>query len=197
MRLFRFFLTWWGMYLIAALDASMMFFLPFGVDAVVIFLAARDRELAWLYPLLATAGSVTGAAATYWIGQKIGEIGLARYVPSRRLERLQARVRNSGAIALAIPALLPPPFPLTPFVLTCGALRVNPWRFFTAFGTMRLVRFGTEAALALVFGRKILQILRSDMFQLVIAGFIVLAVVGTIISAVLLWRSTRHQEVRT
>ena len=179
MRLFRFFLTWWGMYLIAALDASMMFFLPFGVDAVVIFLAARDRELAWLYPLLATAGSLTGAAATYWIGQKIGEIGLARYVPSR------------------IPALLPPPFPLTPFVLTCGALRVNPWRFFTAFGTMRLVRFGTEAALALVFGRKILQILRSDMFQLVIAGFIVLAVVGTIISAVLLWRSTRHQEVRT
>jgi GDP-mannose 6-dehydrogenase len=47
-RLFRFFLTWWGTYLIAALDASMMFFLPFGVDAVVIFLAARDRELAWL-----------------------------------------------------------------------------------------------------------------------------------------------------
>jgi len=196
-RLFRFFLTWWGMYLIAALDASMMFFLPFGVDAVVIFLAARDRELAWLYPLLATAGSVTGAAATYWIGQKIGEIGLARYVPSRRLERLQARVRNSGAIALAIPALLPPPFPLTPFVLTCGALRVNPWRFFTVFGAMRLVRFGTEAALALVFGRKIMQILRSDTFQLVIAGFIVLAVVGTIISAVLLWRSTRRQEVRT
>ena len=197
MRLFRFFLTWWGMYLIAALDASMMFFLPFGVDAVVIFLAARDRELAWLYPLLATAGSVTGAAATYWIGQKIGEIGLARYVPSRRLERLQARVRNSGAIALAIPALLPPPFPLTPFVLTCGALRVNPWRFFTVFGAMRLVRFGTEAALALVFGRKIMQILRSDTFQLVIVGFIVLAVVGTIISAVLLWRSTRRQEVRT
>jgi len=196
-RLFRFFLTWWGTYLIAALDASMMFFLPFGVDAVVIFLAARDRELAWLYPLLATAGSVTGAAATYWIGQKIGEIGLARYVPSRRLERLQARVRNSGAIALAIPALLPPPFPLTPFVLTCGALRVNPWRFFTVFGAMRLVRFGTEAALALVFGRKIMQILRSDTFQLVIVGFIVLAVVGTIISAVLLWRSTRRQEVRT
>jgi len=196
-RLFRFFLTWWGMYLIAALDASMMFFLPFGVDAVVIFLAARDRELAWLYPLLATAGSITGAAATYWIGQKIGEIGLARYVPSRRLERLQARVRNSGAIALAIPALLPPPFPLTPFVLTCGALRVNPWRFFTVFGAMRLVRFGTEAALALVFGRKILQILRSDTFQIVVVGFIVLAVVGTIISAVLLWRSTRRQEVRT
>lgn len=196
MRFFRFFLTWWGTYLIAAFDASMMFFLPFGVDAVVIFLAARDRELAWLYPLLATAGSLTGAAATYWIGQKIGELGLARYVPARRLERLQSRVRDSGAIALAIPALLPPPFPLTPFVLTCGALRVNPWRFFTTFGAMRLLRFGTEAALALVFGRSILQILRSDMFQFVVAGFIVLAIAGTIVSAVLLWRSTRRQDVR-
>jgi hypothetical protein len=72
-----------------------------------------------------------------------------------------------------------------------------PWRFFTVFGAMRLVRFGTEAALALVFGRKILQILRSDTFQIVVVGFIVLAVVGTIISAVLLWRSTRRQEVRT
>jgi len=33
-RLFRFFLTWWGMYLIAALDASMMFFLPFDLIQV-------------------------------------------------------------------------------------------------------------------------------------------------------------------
>ena len=139
---------------------------------------------------------MTGAAATYWIGQKLGELGLARYVPARRLERLQRRVRNSGAIALAIPALLPPPFPLTPFVLTCGALRVNPWRFFTTFAAMRLVRFGTEAALALVFGRRILQMLRSDTFQIVIIGFVVIAVVGTVISAVLLWRSTRHHEAR-
>ena len=30
---FRFFLTWWGAYLLAALDASMVFFLPFGIDA--------------------------------------------------------------------------------------------------------------------------------------------------------------------
>jgi len=132
-RFFAFFLTWWGAYLIALLDASMVFFLPFGVDAVVIYLAASHRELAWLYPLLATAGSITGAAGTFWIGQKIGEVGLERYVPRRRLERLQCRVRDTGAVALAVPALMPPPFPLTPFVLTCGALRVNPWRFFSTF----------------------------------------------------------------
>ena len=192
MRFFAFFLTWWGAYVIALLDASMVFFLPFGVDAVVIYLAASNRELAWLSPLLATAGSVTGAAVTFWIGQKIGEVGLERYVPARRLERLQCRVRDTGAVALAVPALMPPPFPLTPFVLTCGALRVNPWRFFSTFAAVRLLRFGVEAALAVAFGRRILQVLRSEMFQSVVLGFIALAILGTIVSAVLLWRSTRH-----
>jgi membrane protein YqaA with SNARE-associated domain len=67
--IFGFFLTWWGAFLMAALDASLLFFLPFGVDALVIFLAARSQDLFWIYPLLATAGSLTGAAVTYWIGR--------------------------------------------------------------------------------------------------------------------------------
>ena len=195
--LFSFFLTWWGAFVIAALDATMLFFLPFGVDGVVIYLAARDEGLFWLYPVLATLGSLTGAATTYWIGKKIGEVGLERYVPERRLARVRWRVRDSGAIAMAIPALMPPPFPLTPFILTCGALKVNPWRFFALFGAMRLLRFGTGALLALVYGRGILRVLQSDTFQMVIGAFIVVAIVGTVVSAVLLWRSTRPSTVRT
>jgi len=193
---FRFFLTWWGTFVIAALDASMVFFLPFGVDAVVIYMSARNADLFWLYPLLATAGSTTGAALTFWIGMKIGEVGLERYVPARRLQRLQCRVRDSGAVAMAVPALMPPPFPLTPFILTCGALRVNTWRFFTTFAAVRLLRFGVEAALAHVYGRGILRVLRSDAFQTAVMVFIAVAVVGTIASAVLLWRSTRHAPAR-
>ncbi len=193
---FSFFLTWWGSFMIAALDATMLVFLPFGVDAVVIYLAARNEDLFWLYPLLATAGSLTGAATTYWIGKKIGDVGLERYVPERRLNRLKGRVRESGAIALAVPALMPPPFPLTPFILTCGALNVNPWRFFSIFAAMRLVRFGVEAGLAVVYGRGILRILESDRFQMVITAFIAIAILGTAASAVLLWRSTHESRVQ-
>src|SRR3954447_6931174 len=112
---FAFFLTWWGAYVLAALDASMVFFLPFGIDAVVIYLSARNGMLFWLYPLLATAGSLTGAAITYWIGRKGGEMGLERLIQGRPLERFRRRVQNGGAGALAVPALLPPPFPLAPF----------------------------------------------------------------------------------
>ncbi len=54
----------------------------------------RDGMFFWLYPILATAGSVTGAAVTYWIGHKIGEVGLERFVPASRLERFRTRVQK-------------------------------------------------------------------------------------------------------
>ena len=189
--IFGFFLSWWGAFLMAALDSSMLFFLPFGIDAIVVYLAASNEETFWLYPLLATAGSLTGASVTFWIGRKAGESGLEKLIPSRRLERIQNRVREGGAIAMAVPALLPPPFPLTPFILTCGALDVDRWRFFGTLGAARLLRFGAEALLARTYGPGVLRILQSDTFQAVVIGFIVIAVLGTAASAVLLWRSTR------
>ena len=193
---FRFFLTWWGAYVLGALDASMVFFLPFGIDAVVIYLSARNGMLFWMYPLLATAGSLTGAAITYWIGRKGGEIGLERLVGRRQLDRIRDRVKKGGAAAMAVPALLPPPFPLTPFVLTCGALKVDRWIFFGTFALMRLIRFGSEAALARVYGRRLLRVLESQPFQHVVLAFVVVAVIGTLISAVMLWRSTRQPRLR-
>ena len=194
--LFAFFLSWWGAFVMAALDSSMLFFLPFGVDTLVIYLAARDSQLFWIYPVLATAGSLTGATVTYWIGKKAGEAGLERLISERRLRRVRAKVGESGAIAMAMPALLPPPFPLTPFILTCGALKVDWWHFFLTFTVVRLVRFGAEAALARVYGRGILRVLQSDTFQTVVVGFIVVTIVGTIISGVMLWRSTRDKRIQ-
>jgi membrane protein YqaA with SNARE-associated domain len=193
---FGFFLTWWGAYLLALLDATMVFFLPFGVDALVIYLSARSGMFFWMYPLLATAGSVTGAAITYWVGRKGGEIGLERFVPSRRFERFRERVQKRGALAMAFAALLPPPFPLTPFVLTCGALEVDRVIFFSTFAAMRLLRFGSEAALARIYGRGVLRVLESDSFQSVVVAFIVIAVIGTLISGVMMWKSVRQPRLR-
>src|SRR6266850_629805 len=64
-----------GIVLMGILDASMVFFLPLGIDFVVILMSARKPDLFWLYALLATTGSVIGAAGTFWIGKKAGEAG--------------------------------------------------------------------------------------------------------------------------
>ncbi len=197
MRFLGFFLTWWGAALLAALDSSMLFFLPFGVDAVVIFLSAQAEQFWWTYPILATAGSLAGAALTFWIGARLGDVGLERLVPARRLERVRCRVRDKGAVAMALAAFLPPPFPLTPFILTCGALNVDRWKFFATFGVVRLLRFGLEGVLARVYGRGVLSVLQSEAFQAVVLAFVVVAVLGTVLSAVLLWRSTQPKRLRT
>src|SRR4051812_10101714 len=162
---FGFLLSWWGAFIVSALDASLLVVLPFGVDAMIIYLAARDRDRFWLYPLVMTAGSLAGAALTFWVGVKVGDKGLPKLVSAKHLDRLRDRVKNAGAGTLAVSALLPPPFPLTPFVLACGALEVNRRLFFSVFAAMRLVRFFAEATLARWQGVRLLKILQSDWFK--------------------------------
>ena len=93
--LLGYFLTPWGIVLMGALDSSLVFFLPLGIDFAVIILAARKPELFWLYALLATVGSVIGAMVTFWIGRKVGEHGLTRLMKPSRLERVKHRVSRS------------------------------------------------------------------------------------------------------
>src|SRR5262245_48355879 len=104
------------------------------------------------------------------MGVKIGEKGLDRWVADeRRLDRIRRRIREKGAIALAILDLLPPPFPFTPFVLAAGALEVDPRAFFGTLAVRRIFRFGLEAALAVRHGRSILSWLDSDIFHDIVA----------------------------
>jgi membrane protein YqaA with SNARE-associated domain len=185
-----------GVPVLAALDSTLFFSLPFGIDTAVILLAARMGRRAWMVPLLATAGSVAGAALTFWMGAKIGENGLDRYVTPQRLKRIHARIKKSGAIAIAVLDLIPPPFPFSPFVLAAGALEVKTSTFFTTLAACRIFRFGGEAVLAVIYGRRILSWLDSDAFHDIVFGSIALAAVLTVLSIVRLVRSTRPARRR-
>lgn len=185
-----------GVIILAALDSTLFFSLPFGIDGAVILLAARMRAFWWIVPLLATAGSIAGAALTFWMGIKIGEQGLERWVPEKRLVQVRAKVRQSGAIALAVLDLIPPPFPFTPFVLAAGALEVRARTFFITLVLCRLLRFGFEAALALVYGDRIMSWFDSDLFHDVVMLFIALAVLLTVLSIVQVIRATRPARRR-
>jgi membrane protein YqaA with SNARE-associated domain len=128
---------------------------------------------------------------TYKIGVTIGDTGLVRFVPQHRLERLRKRVKDIGAIAMGISAALPPPFPMTAFVLTCGALKVNRARFVTVVAVARLVRFGVEATLARRYGRSVVRLLESDAAKRIILGLVVVSIAGTVLTIVRVWRGTR------
>jgi membrane protein YqaA with SNARE-associated domain len=187
-----YFLTLPGVVALGALDSSLVFFLPLGIDFAVIILSARHPQLFWAHSLLATAGSLIGAAVTFWIGREVGEHGLSRLVKAGRLKRIQERVKNSAGVSVAALAVIPPPFPFTAFVLTSGALKANPRSFFPTLAAMRLLRFGVETALARHYGRAILAWMNSTTFKIVIGALIVLAVLGTVVSGIALYRSSRR-----
>ena len=161
----------------AALDSSGPF-LPMDVESAIV-IVRRHSEIVWLLPVLATAGSLVVAAMAFWIGRKIGKNGLEHWISPRMLESVRRKVRYKGAIALVLPALLPPPFPLMPFVLACGALSVSATRFFIMFASLRLLRFSILTALAWFYGRQILAMFQTGTFKTVMAVFVGLIVVGT------------------
>jgi membrane protein YqaA with SNARE-associated domain len=191
-----YFLTPAGLVVMGALDSSMVFFLPLGIDFVVILLAARKPDLFWLYAILATIGSLIGAAGTFWIGRKVGEHGLSKLVKPSRLASIQARVGNTAAFTIASLAIIPPPFPFTAFVLTSAASHVNAGTFFTTLAAVRALRFLAEGALAAHYGRGLLAWMQSPTFKITVGIIAGIAVVGTIASAIAVYRSTRRGERR-
>ena len=95
-------------------------------------------------------------------------------------------------MALATSGLMPPPFPLSAFVLACGALGVKRSTFLLAFGVARLLRFAIVAVFAVLYGSWILRIMESDGFQFVIAVLAVVAIAGTAFSIYRISRNRRQ-----
>jgi membrane protein YqaA with SNARE-associated domain len=176
------------------LDSSLIFFLPLGIDFVVILLAARKPEWFWLYAVLATVGSVAGSAFTFWLGRKIGDVGLQRFISPSQLSRAQERIGRSAAVTVGSLAIIPPPFPFTAFVLTSGACKVNAWPFLVTLGGVRALRFAVEGALAAHYGRGIIAWMKSPTFMVVVGVITGIAVIGTVISAVALYRSSKKKK---
>jgi membrane protein YqaA with SNARE-associated domain len=166
---------------------------PLGTDALVILLASTHGEIFWIFPPIVTLGSLLSAALTYWIGRSAGDIGLPRLVSPPHLDRLKTIVRKAGAGSVAAAAVLPPPFPLTPFVLTCGALDLDRGRFFVVFGLMRFIRFGAVALLARQYGYRVRQTFESQELQTAAMVLVLVAFAVMIASAVMLFRRTRPQ----
>jgi membrane protein YqaA with SNARE-associated domain len=160
------------------------------LDTLVVVLAARYGELFWIFPLLATAVSLAGAAVAYWMGRTAGYERLPALVPPRHLDRVKRHLNASGAGALGTAAVMPPPFPLTAFVLVCGALDVDRRRFFAVFGVMRLIRFSAAALLARHYGGGLVQIVDTDGLR---TAATVLIALTAMLLGVILWRRTRPQ----
>ena len=139
----------WGVFVFAAVDASLMG-LP--LDAVVASYVYNDRPRFLFYVLLASAGSALGSSVIYLVGYLGGETLLRKRIPPARYEKIHASFDNHEFWALMFPAMLPPPFPFKLFVLAAAGFEMHFSRFLAAIFAGRFVRFLILALLTLIFG---------------------------------------------
>jgi membrane protein YqaA with SNARE-associated domain len=140
--------------------------LPGSTDLLVLLLTAHRGtsgvSAVWL-AFCAFAGSMVGGYLTWSAGRKGGEVALERYVPKRYLGRVKGWVERHGAWSVGLSAVLPPPIPLTPFLLAAGALGVQRGPYLWAYGVARMLRYGLLAWLGITYGRHFVRLWEKEL----------------------------------
>lgn len=179
-----------GLLLLGVLDSSFLF-MPLGNDLLVVALTAAHRSRMLYYVLMATAGSTIGVEFTRWVSARGGEKTLEANGKSRRVAYVERKINERGGVALAVAALMPPPFPFTPFVIVAGALKYPRRKMLTIIAASRALRFGVEGTLALIYGRAIIRMARTPWLQNSILVLVLVSVAGSVWSVVSLVRKSR------
>jgi membrane protein YqaA with SNARE-associated domain len=146
-----------GLFAVAVFDSSPIPLpIPGSTDLLLLWLVAHAGD-PWLLVLCAITGSLLGGYTTWLIGRRSGEAALRHYVPARLLKRVVAWVEHHPVLAVFLPAVLPPPIPLSPFLLASGALGVSRNRFLLVYGAARTLRYSLIAWLAVSYGRHVVR----------------------------------------
>jgi membrane protein YqaA with SNARE-associated domain len=150
-----------AMILVGALDSSLLS-LPEINDYLVITRCYSDPKSVFYFPVFAAAGSVLGCLLLYTIMRRGGQAVIRRRFKPESIARVERAYARYGFLALAIPALTPPPMPFKIFVATAGTLEYPRWRFMLTVMIARTVRYVVEGALAVYYGERVLVFIRLN-----------------------------------
>src|SRR5882724_7192145 len=158
-----------AMILIGALDSSLLS-LPEVNDYLVVARCYTHPRAVFLFPMFAAVGSVLGCFLLYAILSRGGRAVLHRRFNPEHVQRVERAYARFGILALAVPALLPPPMPFKIFVATAGALQFPRRRFLVTILLARSLRYYVEGTLAVFYGERVVRFLKDN-------GIIIISVV--------------------
>jgi membrane protein YqaA with SNARE-associated domain len=167
-----------SMVVIGALDSSLLS-LPEINDYLVVGRCIKHHSAAIYFPLFAATGSVLGCFLLYSIMRRGGQALLRKRFKAEHIVRAEQAYARFGLLALAVPAVLPPPLPFKIFVATAGALDYPRWRFLLTVMIARSLRYYVEGILAVYYGQRVLTFLRDN-------GLAVISIVAALAMIVLL-----------
>jgi membrane protein YqaA with SNARE-associated domain len=182
-----------GLILLGIADSSVIP-LTGSMDVLTIWLAAHHREPWPYYALMATVGAVVGGYITYSLARKGGKETLERKLSKRAAAKVYKRFERWGFSAVAVPAVLPPPFPIVPFLLAAGALQYSRKKFLAALTLGRGIRFTILAGLGARYGSHIVRFF-AQYYKPAVAILIGLAVLGGVMTLLAIIEAGRRRKL--
>jgi membrane protein YqaA with SNARE-associated domain len=168
--------------------------LPGSMDILTIFLSTRQERLWFYYASMATVGSVIGGFVTYRLARKGGKETLTRRFSASTLEKVYKIFERWGLAAIAIPAVLPPPAPMLPFLFAAGSMQYPVRKFLFALTLGRIVRYTLLAFLAARYGGPILAFLSQHAHPglFIVVGLI--ATVAAVLFVIFVGKRQKHSQ---
>jgi membrane protein YqaA with SNARE-associated domain len=160
----------WGVAVVALVDSAAI---PVPLDAMVVDYVVHDHRRAVLYCLMAALGSAVGRLLPYFLGRAGGELFLLKRINRQRYEKLRDRFEKQEFLAIMLPAMAPPPFPVKLFEFAAGVFEMRLVWYFSAILLGKFVRFVVVSFLIIFFGQRILDTTMRTLhhhFGLVLAG---------------------------
>jgi membrane protein YqaA with SNARE-associated domain len=165
---------------------------PGAMDVATIILSARQEQLWLYYALMATAGSVIGGFVTYSVARKGGKEALERRFSRRQVDRVYKIFERWGFGAIAIPALLPPPIPMVPFLFVAGAMQYPVRKFLVALTLGRISRYMILAYLAVRYGRQVIVMIEQHGHPVILA--VVMLLIATAVVVFYFWQGNKSKK---
>jgi len=141
---------------------------------------------------MAAAGSVAGGFLTYRLARKGGKEALDRRFSRRKVDKVCKIFGRWGFAAIAIPAFLPPPVPMVPFLLAAGAMQYPARKFLAALTVGRISRYMILAYLAARYGRQIIAFIAEHGHPAVVAIILPLMAAATVVFYY--WRGSKNNS---
>jgi membrane protein YqaA with SNARE-associated domain len=183
-----------GLFAVAVFDSSPIPLpIPGSTDLLLLWLVSHKGN-PWLLVLSAVAGSLLGGFGCWQLGRKGGELAMRKFVPARIHDRVVGWVEKRPILAVFLPTMLPPPIPLSPFILAAGALGVSRNRFLAAFGAARTLRYSLVAWLGIRYGRGIVALWSKELEKWSTPLLVVFLTVTAIGLSYGVWKFRRFQK---
>jgi membrane protein YqaA with SNARE-associated domain len=171
------------MIVVGAADSSLLS-LPEVNDLITVTRVANNPVEVFYFPLFPAVGSVVGCLILYSLVRRGRDFVTRRFHP-KQLAWAENLYRRYGFLALAIPALLPPPLPFKIFVVAAGALGYPRDRFMITIMIARTVRYYFWGVAAFFMRRHVLQAL--DWLKMNLAEILTGVVSGVALFFLIRW----------